>query len=494
VARALLLACVALLAACAHGRRGGEARFVCPSHGGPEWLELTTDHFVMATDLRRKEAARLARQLEAARAWVTDAIFPEERPELPTRVRVVAFRTMAEFDEFAPPALRGYFTTNGLGETVVVLPPELGKEGRIIVAHELTHVLAARVYLRQPRWFSEGIAALAEAMADDDERFGKLPAHRARGYRRQAVPVREILRWNGQSPDSRHHDTAAVLVHYLLDREPKRFAEVRRRLREAMDPEVTWRTVFPEWSPERANGPEELDEELASHARQRPRRGRKVLVEARAEPTLRTLSPGEVHEVRLSLTRFARGEGITVSVDATRAELAEALAEDPDHVLALQAKSELEDLDPLPLARRATQKHPESVRAWLWRAAAADKEGLDDEQHEALRRAVALAPDSPTATNNLAWFLLGAGREREALPIAERAARLAPGDPNVLDTYAGVLEALGRCVEALDLAERGLELLPADTPESGRVQWLDRALRLRRTCTPAVRAVGSSAR
>lgn len=490
MSRALALACAALVVACAHGRRRVEPRFVCPSLGGPSWVELTTQHFAIASDLRRIEADRLAHELETARAWVLAAIFPTERPGLETRVRVVAFRTHEEFDEFAPPDLRAYFTRDGLGEPVVVMPPELGKAGKVIVAHELTHVVAARLYPRQPRWFAEGLAALAESMADDAATFGSLPEHRARGYRRRKVPIRELLRWDGKPGDGRYHDASAVLVHYLMDREPERLSEVRRRLAAAADPDLVWSTVFPAWAPEVAGGLEALDEALGRHARAPSRPGREVPVDVQAEPFARTMSPGEVHALRLSLTRFSRDGASEVA--AQRAEVEEALAEDPDHVVALQVKAALEGLAPLPLARRAARAHPESVRAWLWLASAAEADpALEAERHEALRRAVAVAPESAIAANNLAWYLLGVGRERDALPLAERALRLSPSDPAVLDTYAGALEAVGRCAEALDAAERALELLPEGTPEPARGPWVERASRLRRTCTPAAPRAGA---
>ena len=105
---------------------------------------------------------------------------------------------------------------------------------------------------------------------------------------------------------------------------------------------------------------------------------------------------------------------------------------------------------------------------------------------------MAVAPESAVAANNLAWNLLGLGREKEALPLAERALRLAPTDPGVLDTYAGVLEALGRCVEALDAAERALDLLPEGAAAPARAPWVERATRLRRTCTPAAPRAGAA--
>jgi Flp pilus assembly protein TadD len=480
--RALLV--VALLAAgCAHGPRLPR-HFVCPARGGPPWVELTTEHFVVASDLKRLEADRLARDLEAVRAWVIAALFPVARPDVRARVRVVAFRTEQELDVFAPPGLRAYFTRNGLGEPVIVMSGEVGGAQRLILAHELTHLVARHVYPRQPRWFGEGLAGLAESITDTaGASFGGLPEHRGRGFKKRHVTVRELLAWDGRSTDARWHDTATVLVHFLATRHGERFADVRARLARAEDPASVWREVFPEWDPAREGGPEALDRALEKHVRARHRGERQIEVRGSADPMARTMSAGEVHAIRLSLTRFARGDPNAGA--AERAEVEEALEEDPDHVLGLQVKAALEQLDPLPLARRAVRAHPDDVRALLWLAAAAREAGFEDERFEALRRAAEVAPWSAMAANNLAWNLLLRGNARGALPLAERAAELSPGDPAILDTRAGVLEALGRCTEALETAERALELLPENSSDAARQPWEERAPRLRQECLVA---------
>jgi Tfp pilus assembly protein PilF len=480
--RAVRAALLAAALACAHAPRGGED-FVCPARGGPPWTELTTPHFSVASDLRADRAERLATELEGIRAWVIAALFPGEAPEIPGRVRVVAFRSSREYDAFAPPGLRAYFTHDGLGEAVVVMTGETGREARLVLAHELAHDALSQVYPRGPRWFAEGLAGLAEALAagPNATEFGRLPTHRARAFEQRRVSVRELLAWNGDAPDSRYHDTATVLVHYLLHEEPRRFAELERRLARAEPPDAVWRTVFPEWAPETRDGPEALDRALVAHVQAGRDDERTLPFERGARPAKRLMTPGEVHTVRLTLPRFARGDAAG-GVAAERAEMEEALAEDPDHVVALQVRAAFENLDPLPLARRAVKAHPDDVRAWLWLAAAAGDAGAEAERRGALERAVAVAPGSAMAANNLAWSLTQRGETGRALPLAERAARLAPGDPAVLDTLAAVLEGSGRCVEALEAAERALELVPDGTSEAARAPWTQRRDRLRTRC------------
>ena len=487
--RAVLAALALVALGCAHGpRRGPE--FACPARGGPAWAEVATEHFTVASDLPLPDAERIARELESVREWVLASLFQGRAPEVPGRVRVVAFRTMVEFDAFAPPAMRAFLTRNALGESVIVMPGRLGVEQRVAIAHELAHHVVRYAYPRQPRWFAEGLAGLAEAVGDDPggAPFGQIPPHHERGFETVHVTVRELLAWDGRAPDGRYHDTATVLAHYLLHAEPGRFAELERRLRDAEDPAVTWRAVFPEWDPATSGGPEALDRLLYAHGACRAAVSPAISLESRAAPVARPLSPGEVHATRLSLARFSRGQ--PDGTVAERAEMEEALAEDQDHVVALQVKAELERADPLPLARRAASAHPDDARAWLWLSSAARGPELDDERLRALERAVALAPDSPIAANNLAWNLLHRDRIAEALPLAVRAARLAPGDAAVLDTLAGVQEAQGRCVDALSTAGRALDLLPEGASDEARAPWLVRVRRLQAQCSPARAAAG----
>src|SRR5512133_1602503 len=149
--RAAHVALLAAVLACARAPRRGDD-FVCPARGGPAWTELTTPHFTVASDLRPAHARRIATELEGIRAWVIAALLPGEGRDIPGRVRVVAFRSTGEFDTFAPPGLRAYFTHDGLGEAVIVMTGEMGGEARLVLAHELAHHALRQVYPRQPRW------------------------------------------------------------------------------------------------------------------------------------------------------------------------------------------------------------------------------------------------------------------------------------------------------------------------------------------------------
>jgi tetratricopeptide (TPR) repeat protein len=516
-----LASLAALLAGCAHGPFR-EPGFTCAARGGPEWQEASTPHFVVSGDLTPGEITALARQLEEVRAGILEGFFHGEKREVPGRARVITFRDEAAFDEFAPPGLTAFLWPSGLGDHVVVMAAQATVDRRAVVAHELAHHLLRQAYPRQPRWFGEGFAALAEVLGGerdgaaeterertslrpapglvdrmrddgpegffpdparprDGRNFGRLSVGFARAHSRDPVSARELLAWDGRVQDPRHRASSAVLVHFLLHGERARFADYRGRLAAAEPPERVWREVFREWDPAREDGPEDLDRRLAAHARLPGAREWAVDVPVRVKPAVRPLSPGEVHALRLGLPRLNRGR--PGGPERERAEIEEALAEDPDHVTALFAKAAAEGLPALPLARRAAEAHPGDLRALLWLSQSLPRDGTADAERIAvLRRAVEVAPWNATAAGNLAWFLVKADEVEEAMPLAERAASLSPGNPNVLDTLAAVQEAAGRCAEALATAERAIDFLPEKADEVARAPWNERAHRLRTTC------------
>lgn len=89
-----------------------------------------------------------------------------------------------------------------------------------------------------------------------------------------------------------------------------------------------------------------------------------------------------------------------------------------------------------------------------------------DEARGAYERAVALAPVSPAALNNLAWLLTGADAPRlrnpeRALEIARRAAAVSE-EAHVLDTLAEAYYVNGRYERALAAGKRALERARGD--------------------------------
>jgi tetratricopeptide (TPR) repeat protein len=446
--------------------------FQCPSNGGTPWRELASDHFVVRTDLDADEARELLHRLERMRAAVLAALF-DGAPETPGRVEVVAFRTDREFKDFAPEGVSAYYLRYAGGPPRIVLSGEIASWQRALLAHELTHHYLAAVFARLPRWLGEGLAVymetLGEQRPDRGLVIGGAPPARLARARESPMPVNELLRWDGTVGTKESLDFYAsswLLVHYLANKRAPAFAELQRRLAEGEAPQDAWRASFPEYDLARTETLIGLDRTLAWYARAELKtRARHVKIAVVGDHLEQPMPAVEVHALRLALW----SQGPDKSDGALRAEVAEALREEPHHPIALQVLASFEGQNALALARKAVSSHPDDPRAWTFLAGSlADHDRA--EREEAYRRAADLAPDNPAALHNLAVELLEAGRSGEALPFARRAVGLAPWSPPLLAGYAAVLSDLGQCAQSIPLTQRALEALPDRASNAARVE------------------------
>lgn len=476
--------------ACAHG--GHEYR--CPARGGSAWRELRTEHFLVQTDLPQGKARELAAELERLLGAVRHGLF-RTPPPMPGAIRVVALRSKEEFDLFAPEGAGAFYDqSRALGPTIV-LPGELAEAQRAVIAHELTHHVLAREFVRQPLWFAEGTASFMETIGasgpGNTPTLGGAPQWRYRAVYPYHGGIGAVLAARDRL-DVRQYGLAWALVHFLNNRRPREFGELQVRFARGQDPAAAWREVFPAWDPAAPGGAERLDDELGRYLASGKYAYKDVRLPASSVPIERAMTASEAHAVRLALPWRNRGKPFRI--EALLAEADEALAEDPGNVPALSTAAAARPAQALAYARRAVELHPESARAWLFlseRLPAEDAAGRE----EALRRAVQADPESATALNNLAWALLGAGRSGEALPLARKAASLAPWDSAALDTLAAVMADLGQCAAALQVQRRAIDVLPEAAPAEARRGYAERLEELTRTCrvTPPGSGGGSTA-
>lgn len=132
-------------------RAGG---FKCPEAGGPTWREMRTAHFVVRTDLTSGKAKDLAEELERVYEAVRYGLF--RKPPETGVIHVLALADEEEYDLFAPKDAMAYYAPRRFSGPTIVLYGKGADLMRIIVAHEITHHVAARAFARQPPWFGEG--------------------------------------------------------------------------------------------------------------------------------------------------------------------------------------------------------------------------------------------------------------------------------------------------------------------------------------------------
>lgn len=452
-ARTLPAAALLLLASACAAARG----FVCPARGGPAWIEVTSAHFLVRADVGEARAREVAQELEVLRAALLQAIFGRE-VDTPGRLEVVVFRSLDELLPFSRDTrVGGLMAEDAFGERRIVLADDGGLQSRRLVAHELVHVLSHHVIHRQPRWFGEGLAGFLEGAGVKGFRgarsVGSPPGPDAE-FIALAVkpPARDAIEWRQDRWPLEHlYWKSFLLVHYLFNERQEAFAGLRTRLAAGENPRAAWNAAFPEWSLDDGDATSKLDAAVARYAGVHLRRTPLPAAAAGLEVSVRRLAAPEVHALRLELPhRF--------TPEVRAAEEAEALAEDPGHVRALEATARVRKELAVVLARRAVTAHPEDPRAWEFLGHALEGQASAAEREAAFRKAVAASPDRVRPLVLLAAELEAQGRPADALAASTRAVRLAPWSPLALLVHGEALARLGRCEEALAAARRAADV------------------------------------
>lgn len=504
VRRAAAVALLSLAGGCAHSRS-----FRCPAEGGPPWLEIQSDHFVLKTDVAGDAAERVIRELEIMRmaelgAW--DGAF-----DPPARLEVVVVRTRNELRELLGdlfPIVEGYYAPASRPRIVgalfleelasapnrwLELEAQEEAEADAVLRHELAHHLTSQVLLRQPRWFSEGMAQYLAAI-----KLGTWQGRPAaavglankNAWKAKRVPAAALLAGGNREDPYGYYASSWLMVHWLVNRRGADFAAYQRRLARAEEPAAAWEAAFPDLDPADGAAMARLDRELDAYLVSPTNTPLRVMLPA-AEPRLRRreIPPPEVHALRADL--FLHG---LLPPEASRPkaekEIVASLREDPSGLAVALTLAEVgRREDAIRLGRAATAARPDDWRGWAMLATgAAGRDDLAAERLSALRRAAALLPEEAGALNDVAWGLFQAGAPGEAFPLAARAARLAPANPSVLDTCGAIFAALGRCEDALLAQRRAVDLLDQRAaPEAAR-EIRDRLDRIEAQCGAAAPA------
>lgn len=207
--------------------------FLAAAPAAAEWLEASSDHFVIYSDQQEKVVKGFAERLERFHAALGQMFgTPASKPGPSNRVTVYVLPSAAKVRKVLGTGERyldGVYIPRAGGS--VALIPRLHKTSSFGMtretvlyheyAHHFMHNLTSRSY---PRWFTEGFAEFfANVQFKDD---GSVVIGTAANYRAPElfnavhVPIRKFLSFDGGVGDSNSHYTAFygqswVLFHYL---------------------------------------------------------------------------------------------------------------------------------------------------------------------------------------------------------------------------------------------------------------------------------------
>ncbi len=383
-----------LCAAACHG----PALPAVPGKGGPVWIELQSAHFTLWTDSSRSRAQKLIREMEHLRQVILGVGFSGGSAE--GRSLVLALRDSEEVGVFVPEQFIAYAWSGGTArQPLIVLPADTQGDDSHVITHELAHVISYTAIRNQPRWFAEGLANFfATVNLDPDTASGNigepLPYIVARLRQTPPTPAATMFACDAHAClDDMFYATAWAMFSFLANTYPQELLRYAERL-DQLPPgsqAQAWAEVFP------ALTPDKIDHDLREWLAYGKHTVWRFNVKLQQWPvTERTLTDADVYAARALMRQLFAKPGATPA-----AELAEALAADPTHVLAHLVKAGYKQPISVDEARRVADAHPDDWRAWYLVGHAADWHG--DHAREAWGKACALLAKSPSPSMPQGW-------------------------------------------------------------------------------------------
>jgi tetratricopeptide (TPR) repeat protein len=222
---------------------------VLVSPANADWLEASSDHFVIYADQDEKTATGFAQRLELfhaamARLYRNAGSRLGSKPSPSNRVTVFVLESDKDVRRLAglkTPYVAGYYRARA-GASVALVPKltrtttQYGMPAEAILLHEYAHHFMAGMTARAyPRWFVEGFAEFFASARFEPDRIGvgAPPAYRAAEFVwAKDVPIRKLLDFAGPPIDPKgdpnsFYAQSWALYHFLVF-EPERSGQLAK--------------------------------------------------------------------------------------------------------------------------------------------------------------------------------------------------------------------------------------------------------------------------
>ena len=421
----------------------------CPERGGPVWRELTSEHFVLRSDLPLDEATDVLRTLEETRAAMLASVWRGEAGPL-GRTQAIALSSPREFAAFTGPLIGGMHLQHPPFRPTLVLGAADATQSA--AKHEVAHELAFSVLPVEPPWYAEGLAGFLQTIrydrAQGDAYVGE-PAEDLYRYFSTGGPM-DLDRLLGRVPDDpfqavQFYATSWLLVHYLFNKRFDGWQRLTDRLARLEPGRAAFLAEFPDLS---GDG---LYRTLIDYARG----GQYTVLRPRvapwtATPRVRTMADTEAHGARAYLYWALRDRNDEITDATLRTEIDEGLHGPAPSVDALAVAFYGPDAHVkqrrAELAALATRTHPESWMSWLM-AADGESNGLLAKRGD-LFRGLAKAPDEPEILLRLATVDAQEGQWDDAVALTNRILGAGLVHHGLWLLHAQALRETGHCAMA----------------------------------------------
>jgi len=237
---------------------------------GESWFEVTSDHFIVYTDVDEAEAMALAKDLERFRATLALLTGLDMEKSLSPPLRVFAYSDRRDYTgRYGMAGTGGFYMTPADGP-VAVLTLEDGDEvweakGIETLFHEYTHHIVHQFApIRYPRWYDEGFAEFVSTMEFREGKVivGKPPMNRFLALREAGdwLDIEDIMEAKGayitrigprvsrnldrHKTGIYHHYAQGWLITHFIHTHEKYRKRLGKYLSNLQNPEVDPEDVF----------------------------------------------------------------------------------------------------------------------------------------------------------------------------------------------------------------------------------------------------------